>query len=270
MSFDTIERSADQARPVELFTFARDFQRWRYTSADRDVVSDGFTFTAHSIARTDIESSNEKARSGLKLTVARDFAIAELYRISPPTLPVTCIVQQYHQGDGEVVTIWTGRILAVQFAGISAQISMEPVFTSIRRVGLRRTYQRQCQHALYGSACQVNREAVRVDGTVASISGLVVNVAEAASSANGWFAGGYLEFLVSGGVPERRFITDHTGQALTVSTAPGELAAGTAVKIYPGCDHTITTCNSKFGNALNYGGQPYFTKKNPFGGDPIY
>lgn len=270
MAFDTVERSTDQARPVEIFTFARDFQRWRYTSADRDVISGGQTFLARSITRSDIESSAEKARAGLRLSVPRDLEVADLYRISPPTMAVTCLVQQYHQGDGEVATIWSGRILAVQFAGIAAEITLEPFYTSIRRVGLRRTYQRQCQHVLYGTACQVNREAVRTDGVVDSIAGAVVNVPAASSLAAGWFAGGYIEYLVAGGVPERRFITDHTGAALTCSVSPAGLVGGASVKIYPGCDHTIATCNSKFSNAVNYGGQPYFTKKNPFGGDPIY
>lgn len=270
MTFDARERSADQGRPVELFTFARDFQRWRYTSVDRELTVDSASFAPRAIVRSGFEASNEKARSAMTLTVPRDLEVADLYRVSPPTLPVTCVVQQYHEGDGEVAMIWSGRILSVRFEGVAALMSLEPVFTSIRRVGLRRAFQRQCPHALYGSACGVNREAFRTNGTVDSIAGLVVNVPEAAAFAAGWFAGGYIEWTASGGVPERRFITDHTSAALTLAGVPFGLTAGESAKLYPGCDHTSATCSGKFSNPLNYGGFPFFTKKNPFGGDPIY
>lgn len=270
MTYDVVERSADQGRPVELFTFSRDFQRWRYTSADRALVVDSATYLPRSLTRSAIESSYEKARSAITIGAPRDLEVADLYRISPPTLPITCVIQQYHAGDGEVVTIWSGRILSVEFAGISAQINLEPVYTSIRRIGLRRTFQRQCPHVLYGGACKVNREAFRIDGIVDSVVGSVVNVPEASLLSAGWFAGGYIEWGSALGIPERRFISDHTGAALTLTAVPFGLVGDMPVKLYPGCDHTIATCNGKFANAANYGGFPFFTKKNPFGGDPIY
>jgi uncharacterized phage protein (TIGR02218 family) len=270
MTYDARERSVQDGRPIEIFTFARDVQAWRYTSADRDVTVTSQVYRAQPISRSEIESTQEKARLGITITMPRTIEVAELYRVSPPTQAVTCIVQQYHEADAEVATLWTGRILSCEFAGAMATLRLEPLLTSIRRIGLRRMYQRQCPHVLYGPACQVNRESFRVDGTVASISGLVVNVAAAAGEADAWFAGGYLEYTAEGGAPERRFITNHAGPLLTVSSAPYGLAAAAAVKLYPGCDHAITTCTSKFSNAANYGGFPYFPLKNPFGGQPVF
>jgi uncharacterized phage protein (TIGR02218 family) len=243
---------------------------WRYTSADRDVTVSSQVYTARPIVRSEIESTHEKARLGMTLTVPRTLDVVELFRVAPPTQAVTCIVQKYHEGDAEVATIWSGRILSVIFEGVAARMQMEPIFTSIRRIGLRRLYQRQCPHVLYGPACKVNQTAVRVDGTAASISGLVVNVSAASALGVGWFAGGYIEYTVEGGVPERRFITDHSGAALTLSAAPYGLAAGAAVKVFPGCDHSISTCSTKFSNTANYGGFAYFPLKNPFGGSPIF
>jgi uncharacterized phage protein (TIGR02218 family) len=270
MTFDAVEKSVQGGRPVEIYTFARDFQRWRYTSADRTVTVSGQPYLPRAIARSDIEANAEKARSALRVTVPRDLEVADLYRVTPPTLPVTLVIQKYHFGDGELASIWAGRILGVKFSGIAAEITLEPTFTSIRRTGLRRIYQRQCPHVLYGNECGVNREAYRTDGTVDSIAGLVLTIPAASALATGWFAGGYVEFLVDGGIAERSFITDHSGAAVTLSSTPYGLTSGATVKLYPGCNHTIATCNSKFNNALNYGGMPYFTQKNPFGGDPVY
>ena len=270
MTYTARELSATTGQPIELYTFARDYQRWRYTSADRDVSTLDGTFLARALSRTAIETSPERVRGNLTITVPRDIEVAELYRVSPPTLAVTCIVQQMHAGDSEVATIWTGRIASVEFNGPSAEISLEPVNASMKRIGLRRIYQRQCPHVLYGAACAVNREAFRVDGVVDSVTGATVTVPEASLAAAGHYSGGYLEWEVETGIIERRFIADHSGSLLGVTSSPYGLSPGQAVKLYPGCDHTLATCGAKFGNAPNYGGFPFFPQKNPFGGDPIF
>ncbi|ELF9250511.1 phage BR0599 family protein, partial [Salmonella enterica] len=42
------------------------------------------------------------------------------------------------------------------------------------------------------------------------------------------------------------------------------LQVGQPVKLYPGCDRTIATCDNKFANHLNYGGQPHMPGKSPY------
>lgn len=270
MTYDTVERSVQGGRPVELYTFARDTATWRYTSADRDVTVSSQTYLSRPISRSDIESTSEKARLGIRVRAPRTLEVADLYRVSPPTQAVTLVLQQYHEGDGQVATIWTGRILAVDFSGPAAEISLEPVYTSIRRIGLRRLYQRQCPHVLYGSSCKVARESFRSDGTVTAISGTSITVPAVSALAAGWFAGGYVEFIAEGGVAERRFILDSSGATIALASSAYGLSVGAEVKLYPGCDHSIATCASKFSNAANFGGFPFFPQKNPFNGQPVF
>lgn len=270
MTYDAIERSAESRKPVELYTFFRDYQTFRYTSADRVVTIGGADYQPWALSRSAIESSSEMARGNLKITAPRDLEVADMYRVSPPTIPVTFVLQQYHVADNATIVLWSGRVLTVEFQGINAQIVLEPVYTSLRRIGLRRMYQRQCPHVLYGTACKVNRESYRLDGMVDAVSGLTVTMAAAALQPNGYYAGGFIEYPVELGIIERRFITDHTGTQLTLSSPPTNLSLLSMIKVYPGCDHTINTCQSKFANTLNYGGMPYFTTKNPFGGSPLY
>lgn len=270
MTFDARENSADQGRPVEIYTFARDYQQWRYTSADRDVVVDSAVYVAKAISRGEIEATSEMARSGVTLTVPRDLEVADLYRVAPPTLGITLTIRQYHEGDGEVAVIWAGRILSVEWSGLTAAIQCEPVATSLRRVGLRRPFQRQCPHVLYGAACGVNRSAHRVDGAIESVTATTVSVPDALTSPAGHFAGGYLEWDVALGIPERRFILGHTGATLELNGSTYGLQGGQAVRLFPGCDHTMATCAGKFSNSANYGGFPHIPTKNPFGGDPVY
>lgn len=270
MSFDSVERSDEGRRPVEFYTFFRDFQAYRYTSADRNITINGAEFLARPLSRSRIRAGAELARGALKITAPRDLPVADLYRIAPPSTPVTFTLQQYHDGDGDMATLWTGRIATVAFEGLVANITLEPVFVALRRVGLRRLYQRQCPHVLYGAACGVSASTARVEGFADAVSGVSITSAQAAQRANGFFAGGFVEYFVDLGITERRFITDHVGGVLTVSNIPVGLSAGAAIRIYPGCDHTLATCSGKFNNAANYGGFPYMTTKNPFTFNPSY
>ena len=228
------------------------------------------TYPRATILRGDIEQGSEINKSGLKLTVPRDIEVAQLYAVAPPSDTISLTLQQYHEGDGELATIWKGRILAVKFEGSRAEISLEPIGTSIRRNGLRRLYQRLCPHVLYSAQCGVNRTAFRIISTADTVAGITITAGEFASVADGYLDGGYVEWEIGAGIFERRFILTHVGASVTLDMPPVGLAAGAQVNAYPGCDGTMDTCNGKFSNALNHGGMRFIPTKNPYGNDPIY
>lgn len=272
MAYDARERSAEDGQPLELYTFNRDYLAYTYTSADRDYVLDTVTFESVPIQRSGIEQGSEMNRSALTLTVPRDFPIAEMFRVSPPTDAITCTVRRIHAGDNEVATIWAGRVVNVAWSqdGTRATITLEPVATSMRRNGLRRVYGRMCPHVLYGPACRVNREAFRVDGVVSAIAGTSITATAWAALPDGYFDGGFVEWEVATGVFERRFINASAAGVLTLASLPAGLGLAAVARAFPGCEHTLAACNDKFGNAPNYGGTPFIPRKNPFGGDPLY
>ena len=74
----------------------------------------------------------------------------------------------------------------------------------------------------------------------------------------------------SAGVFERRAIRSQTGAVVTIGFPIPGLTASASVNLYPGCDHSLATCDGKFANRLNYGGQHYYPDKNPFNGVAIY
>jgi uncharacterized phage protein (TIGR02218 family) len=166
--------------------------------------------------------------------------------------------------------VWIGRVLNCEWRGGEAVLHSEPVYTSIRRNALRRHYQRQCPHVLYGAACGVNQTLFKTIGTVANISGSVIQVNAAGGFDDGHFAGGFVEWNSSAGVSDNRLITDHISVTLTLTAPIIGLAVGDTVNLYPGCDHTLSTCKNKFSNNLNYGGWPYLPLLNPFGLTTLY
>lgn len=271
MTFDARERSDDLGRPVELYTFSRGYLTWLYTSADAERVVDFQTYKRAPIQRTNIEQGTEINRSALNLTVPRDFEIAMMYAARPPSDTIGLIMRQYHEGDGEIQTKWTGRVISVGFEGATAKIRCEPSGTAVRRNGLRRPWQRHCPRVLYSSGCGVNPVAFRLQAPVDSVSGVTITANELSSQPDGYWEGGYVEWPIVTGIYERRFIVSHSAATVTVESVPVSMPAGIVASFFPGCDHTIGTGGcGRFGNELRFGGMPYIPKKNPFGNDPVY
>ncbi len=270
MSYDTQETGAQTGAPVELYEFRHGPNFYRYTSADVDVVHDFKTFEAWPMSRNAIEATQEMARQALKISCSRDLPILSLFRLAPPSDVITVSVYRLHRGDGEAITAWMGRILNVSWRGLQAEIHCESVYTSIKRPGLRRMYQKQCPHVLYSAQCGVVGGSYKVSRQVLSVSGLDVTLADMGAFASGYFAGGYIEWQPSTGIIERRSIRNHAGAVLSVNFQAFGLVAGVTIDVYPGCDHTLATCAAKFSNSLNYGGMPYIPTKNPFDGTPVF
>lgn len=270
MTYDAREKSAADGRPIEIYSFARGSLTWRYTSADTDQVVETQNYRAVVIRRPNIQQGPEVARSVLSLVVSKNLDVLDQYRVVPPSDEVTLLIRQFHVGDGEYKAIWNGVIADVKFLQTEAAIVVEPRSNGLRRMGLRRIYQRQCPHLLYGPGCNLNAADFRVTGTVATVAGTVLTVPAADVPADGHFNGGYIEWQIGVGVFERRFIESHVGSSITISVQTVGLVAGMEVRLYPGCDRSLTTCNAKFSNVLNFGGMPYIPLKNPFGSDPVY
>lgn len=258
------------SRHVEFYDFTRGPQHWRYVAEKRPLVVDAQTYDYASIKRGRIVDSADAGRATLDLTVTGDLPLLDLYRGTAPMEDVGLSLYRLRTSDSTVTRLWTGTVGSVEFTATGATIHCLPPIAAARGLGLRRTWARNCPHALYSAGlgqCNANRAPLRVDAALATVAGAQVQAAAWAAYPDGWFAGGWIEWQV-GTATERRFIVAHAGITLTLLTPP-LAAVGTIVATYPGCDGTLATCNSRFGNSANFGGQPWIPEKNPFG-DPVY
>ena len=268
MTYAAVETSIQSGRPVELYEFLYGATAYRYTSADGDVVYGGNTYSAVPIARGAVEATNEVARLALEITCTRELPVLEPFAVCPPEEVVLITLRRLHSGDGEAIIMWMGRVLNVTLNNAAAEIHCESVYTSLKRSGLRRLYQKSCPHVIYGPGCGISRASFKSTKTVATVSGTTL-IFGSIGAVDGYFAGGYLEWT-SGGVAQRRAIRSQVGGTVVIGFVMPGLANGASVDLYPGCDHTLSTCAAKFANSLNYGGMPYFPDKNPFSGTPIF
>ena len=270
MTFATFETSATQGQPEELYEFRRGVSVWRYTSAQADQALGVDVYTAAPMQRATIKQTGDLNQQRLDLTCARDIAIAAEFISTPPSEVTLLTVRRRHGTDTDYAVVWMGRVLGAQWADqASVVLHCEPVSTSLKRTGLRRLYQRNCPHVLYGVPCGASTAAVQFIGAASVINANAVTVPGASAKPDGWYTGGYASWNASG-ASVRRMITGHVGDTLTLSAAPLDLAVGMAVTLLPGCDHTLGTCDAKFANSANYGGFPFIPTSNPLGGATVF
>lgn len=259
------------SRYSEFIDFARGTQHWRYTSDDRPLVWGAQTFDNAPFKRGRISESFDVARTTLDIDVPLTLPLLDLYRGTAPMDDIQIILYRRRKSTGVVEIRWMGTIGSVEFKPAIATVHGLPPGAALSANGLNRCWQKGCPHNVYGvgpGLCNKDRQVMRVDGTVAEVAGSTVEVASLGTKPDGWFSGGWMEWT-EGTAVERRFVVSHVGTTAVLLT-PARVPLGHRVAFYPGCDHTLKTCNDKFDNAPNYGGQPWIPIKNPFGSNPIF
>lgn len=267
MSYRAYEDSVQSGAPIELYQFAAGAEHWRYTSGDQVITFQSQDYLPLPIHRSEIDQGQDVARSSLKVTMPGDALLPLAYRAGPPEQVVSLTLFRHHSGDTEWIVAFKGRLTGLSWRGSEAELTAEPIWTSVRRPGLRRMYQHACPHVVYGQGdylCNANPAAFQVPAVLTAVASDVISAAEFGAKADGWFTGG--EVVWNGA---RRLIMAHVGNDMTVSRPFSGLAAGDQVVAYAGCDHRRSTCLSKFNNISNFGGFPWIPKRNPFGGGEV-
>lgn len=247
---------------------------WTYTSsATKETydAGDGIeTYIPTALGRGNIEQKQEltKASLDIKLDITNDLAIKLMSAYTENILSLTIFTKR----PSMTQVAWKGRLSGIQPGDGTITLVFESIFTSLKRAGLRARYQKSCRHALYGRGCNLDPADFATAAVVNAITGRVLTVPEADAQPDGYFLGGMLA-AADGALS---YIVNHVGSSLTLQRVSYAMqqqfaveGAGTAVTIYPGCDHNLSTCWNKFNNGLNYGGFKWIPQKNPMGGSSI-
>lgn len=270
------EKSVDNGLPVELYEIAYSGKVWRFTTNIENVIIGDSEYVAVAIQRGETEDTADATKASMEISIARNSLIGNIFKVTPPSEPVTITIKQYHaflgysNPDLQTITVWKGRVTNVTWREQYMVLNAESVFSSLLRIGVTRKYSRQCTHVLYGKGCRLNRDDFAMRIVPSSIVGTVLAVAH--NQPYQWFNGGYIRYLnAETNAPEYRSIVESTGSTITLNAIPMGLVAGqTEIVMYAGCNHTLQACREKFNNVENYGGQPFIPIQNPFGNSSIY
>ncbi len=89
------------------------------------------------------------------------------------------------------------------------------------------------------------------------------------TAATGYYNGGLLVWETGANAGRAQEIKTWDGTTLTYFERPFFLVnVGDRCVVHPGCDRTISTCETKFGNVLNFRGEPYVPGQDVYYGYP--
>lgn len=248
----------------EIFKFVEGSNVWNLTTSETEEVFAGDTYVPTAMGRTEIESKNELSKANIEVSFSIDNTFAR--RWMNTSIDSNMTVTVWTKQDDIYLVAWKGRLSSVKPNDQSIKLVFESIFTSMRRPGLRRRYQRTCGHVLYGRGCNLDKNSFAVAAVASAINGADVTVAQAALQADGWYTGGMIE------APDGtlRFIMNHVGTTLTLIRPIDSLSLSTLpvnIRIFPGCDRTRETCVGRFNNLFNNGAFPFIPVRNPFTGN---
>lgn len=264
------------ATQTELYRFTEEGSEdvWTYASGDEELTYDAGegveTYVPTKISRSEIANKNDLSRANLDITLPLDNPAGLRWLADNGELLVGLTIFERDR-LGAFSVIWKGRLAGVVPGMEDIILKFESIFTSLRRPGLRARYQKSCRHALYSPGCGLDPETFALIGEATALDGTVLTVTEAGAQTDGYYVGG----MVRSPDGVLSYIINHVGTALTLQRVSYSLAqaadAGLPfnVTLYPGCDHSLETCWSKFANGLNCGCFRWIPQKNPMGGSSI-
>lgn len=270
MTYELIETSLDSGKPIRLYKFSRGVTSWGYCTADRDITHLGVKYRSTAVSDNTIRQSGEATADTFEVTLPAAADIAQMYRGVGPSKAIDITVYDMHYGDTEAIISYIGSIYAVKFpAQDRSKIICNTDSISLKLLGLRYTWGRNCNYTVFERGCEVNRDLYKVEALVQSMDGLTISSATFATLDDDWFAGGYVEWQQGVGNFETRGIVSHTGSVLELLGGTEGILLGSTVAVYPGCNGTLSICSGKFSNSDNFGGNPHQPGKSPFDGTPI-
>ena len=254
---------------IELYKIIDEGLTFNLTSFDESYQHLGDTYIPYKISRNEIEAKSETIKSSVEVSIPLDSEVAQRYL----TLQFDNVISlTILQAIDDIVSVaFKGRLSIIKPDVASLKLTFESLYSTLKRTGLNRLYQRSCSYVLYSDGCALNKEDFKISGHLTSVANdkTYANVDQASSYPNGYFTGGMLEFN-----GERRLIIKHAGPRLTFIRPFNNLVSDSTNTnhdcfIYPGCDRTKETCKNKFNNINNFGGFPFIPLVNPHGSKAI-
>lgn len=283
MSFETYEESRTQGQPVNLFKFVYGTAPTAFfacTSAEQPITrtESGVEVVYQPVAveRGNINSSGNLDKSAMVLRFQRTIELVTLYRVYPPSRPVTLIIREGHADDPDedFPVVWSGRVLSLAREGNEAVVSGEPVSSSMRRSGLRHHYQIGCPRALFLPGCNADKPAATVTRAVEAIGTTEITLpADWNAHPTIKYYKGTVEWTTPEGNTEiREILRIPSARVLSLSGLVRGLSVGQSVEVTVGCNHRQDDCQNLHveagtgqPNINNYGGCDWIPHKNPVG-----
>ncbi len=155
------------------------------------------------------------------------------------------------------IKLFEGRIIEPEFDRNTIQASVASDLDELNVQMPRNLYQPSCSNTLFDHACGLNRENYALE-TVIAAGSTASRILCDIHQPQGWFTQGVIEFLEGGNKGLKRTIRLHELDVLLLTLPLLENPeVGQRIKVYPGCDKRLETCQNRFNNFARFRGAPF-------------
>lgn len=264
--------SSQSIRTADLYTLTlAGGDIYRYTSADFDVTTGGHTFSSSGPV---FERTRLSSKLGLEVTELELLVAAKVTDLigSLPFLQAArmgffdnaevqvdrAVMESWGNMSLGTITHFVGSVATVDVSRIVARFTVRSATQLLNVMMPRNLYQASCRHTLYDSGCTVARASFKVSNAVIAAGSTATRIVNTLAQAANYFALGYMTFTSGPNAGVTRNIKAYTPGLIHLSFPLASLCGnGDTFDAYPGCDKLQATCENKFSNKVNYGGQPY-------------
>ena len=156
-----------------------------------------------------------------------------------------------------VMTLFEGRLIEPEIDRNRISVSVASDLDELNVQMPRNLYQPSCSNTLFDGSCGLLREDYAV-ATVIESGSTAARLLCQLNQAQGYFTQGVVEFLDGGNAGLKRTIRMHESGVLLLTLPLLEVPqTGQRIKVYPGCDKRLETCQNRFNNFSRFRGAPF-------------
>ncbi|WP_289335572.1 DUF2163 domain-containing protein [Acinetobacter baumannii] len=264
---------ADQFIMADLYTITTiQGIEYRYTSYDYSLVVDGKEFSSDGpiISRegTSLSLGIEVDNLSIKIetnenTKFGDVPVAQAFHngiLDGARFKLERIfMDMYTPTDTSAGTLvlFEGRIVEPELDRYEINASVVSDVDNLKLQMPRNLYTPGCLNTLFDSACGLLSADFAVNtsiGTNSTPNRIFCDL----SQPQGWFTQGVVEFLEGENIGIKRTVRLHEAGSLILTLPLLKMPEiGEAIRVYPGCDKRLETCENRFNNRARFRGAPF-------------
>lgn len=269
--FNTLESSTQDANGVDLYQFFCGPNAWEFTAGEEQQTWRGKTYAPLAISNNGVRQSGDASNNETMVKMPMSAVICQMLIEDIPSAPVNVIVRRRHFGSADAPIFVIAELQSFTRADADMmELNFQMITASFKKAGANMAWSRQCQHALYDSGCKVDRDDYNATITVQAVGNGKIGSNDLSIYNKGYFDNGYIEWVNSYGITQRRAIEKNGGNEMTLMGRIDMITLGMVVTAYPGCPRNPAACDGKFSNMANYGGVNFMSGRSPFDGNPIW
>lgn len=231
-----------------------------FTTHDRDLAIGGLVYRAapgmlpSAISLSDgFDAESLDVKGAL---TSRAISAADLGAGRWDGAAVSAFMVDWEAAGGEIFAVARGELGEVSTKGDAFEAELRGPAALLDAPVVEQTSP-ECRAALGDKRCRVDMAGRIVVTRIAAVDEEdVVDVEEASPGAA--YSGGNLRWIggANSGL-ESLILTSEDGRLTLAEPPPFAPAAGDMIEIREGCDKMLATCSGRFGNALNFRGEPH-------------